>query len=194
MDNSKRVKILQAAIKVFARDGFFNAKVEEIARQAGVATGTTYLYFDNKDDILISIFEEEMIPIIESMKSAMAPQTTAREKIKAFVYQYMNMVREKPDMAQLLEVELRQSHKFIHGYQGTKFKEYLNIISEAFIEGQENGEFITDIHPTMFKQILFGALDQISMNWTLSKSKKIDLDVSAGQVIKVILDGVSTAE
>ncbi len=191
MDTVKRTKILQAAIKVFARDGFFNAKVEEIARQAGVATGTTYLYFTNKDDILISIFEEEMVPIIDNMKNNLLRKKTAREKLEAFITGHLTMVREKPDMAQLLELELRQSSKFIHGYNGTKYKEYLNIISEAFIFGQSNGEFKKEIHPTIFKQILFGALDQISMNWTLSKSRKIDLEDSADQIIKVILDGIA---
>ena len=191
MDTIKRTKILKAAIKVFAQEGFFNAKVEQIAKLAGVATGTTYLYFENKDDILISIFEEEMLPIIESMRIALSKKETARQKISEIIFNHLQMVQEKPDMAQLLEIELRQSSKFIHGYHGTKFKEYLDIMASAFAEGQENGEFRNDIHPTIFKQILFGALDQIAINWTLSKSKKIDLKFSADQIAALILDGIS---
>jgi len=191
MDTIKRTKILKAAIKVFAQEGFFNAKVEQIAKLAGVATGTTYLYFENKDDILISIFEEEMIPIIESMRIALGKKNTAREKIHEIISSHLQMIQEKPDMAQLLEIELKQSSKFIHNYKGTKFKEYLDIMAEAFEEGQANGEFRNDIQPTIFKQILFGALDQISINWTLSKSKKIDLKFSADQIAALILDGIS---
>jgi len=191
MDAIKRTKILKAAVKVFAQEGFFNAKVEQIAKMAGVATGTTYLYFENKDDILISIFEEEMIPIIESMRVALSKKDTAREKISEIIYCHLQMIQDKPDMAQLLEIELRQSSRFIHGYQGTKFKEYLDVMASAFAEGQHNGEFRDDIHPTIFKQILFGALDQISINWTLSKSKKIDLKFSADQIGTLILDGIS---
>ncbi len=191
MDTIKRTRILKAAIKVFAKEGFFNARVEQIAKLAGVATGTTYLYFENKDDILISIFEEEMIPIIDSLRLALSKKQTAREKIIEIISNNLEMIQEKPDMAQLLEIELRQSSKFIHGYQGTKFKEYLDIIAAAFAEGQENGEFRDDIQPTIFKQILFGALDQIAMNWTLSKSKKIELKTVAGQIADVILNGVS---
>ncbi|HPG38525.1 MAG TPA: TetR/AcrR family transcriptional regulator [bacterium] len=190
MDSHKRAKILKAAIKIFARDGFFNAKVEEIAKEAGVATGTTYLYFDNKDDILISIFEEEMIPIIETMRNAISKKATAREKIIEIITCHLKMMQEKADMGQLLELELRQSSKFIHGYQGTRFKEYLDIMGETLAVGQESGEFRNDIHPVIFKQILFGALDQISMNWSLSKSRKIDLHLSADQIAAVLLDGI----
>ncbi len=191
MDSGKRERILKAAIKVFARDGFFHAKVEEIAKEAGVATGTTYLYFENKDDILISIFEEEMQPIIEAMKAEMSNKQTAREKILCFVNLHFEMIQDNPDMAQLLEVELRQSSKFIHGYDGTKFKEYLNVISAALEEGQAKGEFRPDIHPSIFKQILFGAVDQIATNWTLSKSKRYSLKQSAEQIAAVVLDGIS---
>jgi TetR/AcrR family fatty acid metabolism transcriptional regulator len=190
MDSGKRERILKAAIKVFARDGFFNAKVEEIAREAGVATGTTYLYFENKDDLLISIFEEEMLPLIETMRKDLASKKTGRDKIIGFLNLHFDMIQNNPDMAQLLEVELRQSHKFVHGYDGTKFKEYLNIISEAFEEGQTTGEFRKDIHPSIFKQILFGAVDQIATNWTLSKSKKYALSQCAEQITLVILEGI----
>ncbi len=190
MDSKKRDKILKAAIKVFARDGFFNAKMEEIASTAGVATGTPYLYFKNKDDLLISIFEEEMVPIIENMRKKLSELNSAREKLTGFVNFHMDMVQKKPDMAQLLQVELRQSNKFVHGYSGTKFKEYLAIISDILVQGQEEGEFRTDINPTIFKQILFGAIDEIATNWTLSKTKKIKLTDSADQISKVILEGL----
>lgn len=191
MDANKRTRLLKAAVKVFARDGFFKAKVEEIARMANVATGTTYLYFENKDDLLISIFEEEMVPIIEASRKAVSEQKTAHDKIVAFITNHLRMVQESPDMAQLLEVELRQSSKFIHGYSGTKFKEYLEIIGEIVTEGEESGEFRADIHPTIFKQVLFGAIDQICLNWTLSKSKKYDLEKSGEQIATIILHGIS---
>ena len=191
MDASKRTRLLKAAVKVFARDGFFKAKVEEIARMANVATGTTYLYFENKDDLLISIFEEEMVPIIEASVKAVSEQKTAFDKIVAFITNHLHMVQESPDMAQLLEVELRQSSKFIHTYSGTKFKEYLDIIARIVAEGQKNGEFRSDIHPSIFKQMLFGAIDQICLNWTLSKSKKYDLEKSGEQIAAIMLNGIS---
>ncbi|RPI02100.1 MAG: TetR family transcriptional regulator, partial [Calditrichaeota bacterium] len=158
MDASKRERLLKAAIKIFARDGFFKAKVEEIAKMAKVATGTTYLYFKNKDDLLISIFEEEMTPIIEKMKEELAKAESPEDKIMAFVTSHFNLVEKNPDLALLLEVELRQSNKFLHDYKGTKFKEYLDVMSDAFIQGQNTGLFRQDVHPSIFKQMVFGAL------------------------------------
>ncbi len=190
MDASKRERLLKAAIKVFARDGFFKAKVEEIAKLAGVATGTTYLYFKNKDDLLISIFEEEMTPIIENMKTELAKFTSPQEKISTFIFRHFETVEKNPDLALLLEVELRQSNKFLHDYKGTKFKEYLDLIGDAFAQGQEEGVFRKDLHASLFKQMVFGAIDQISTNWTLSKSKKFKLQDAAEQISEAIVRGV----
>ena len=190
MKNSKREKILKAAIKIFARDGFFNAKVEDIARQAGVATGTTYLYFKNKDDLLISIFEEEMMPIIKSAEEAIDAADTPDEKLRAFIAHHLQLVEENADMAHLLQVELRQSSKFLKNYSGTKFKEYLDLIADILRTGQAGSVFKEDINPTLFKQIVFGAVDQISTNWTISKTRKISLKTSADQICMVILEGV----
>lgn len=190
MDPTKRERLLKAAIKLFARDGFFKAKVEEVAKNAGVATGTTYLYFKNKDDLLISIFEEEMTPIIEEMKEAMAKLSSPQEKVLAFVSRHFEMVKKSPDLALLLVVELRQSNKFLRGYKGTKFKEYLDLLAEAFEQGQQEGVFRTDIPPTILKQVVFGALDQLSTNWVLSKSKRVDLREAAASVGKILLEGI----
>ncbi len=190
MDPSKRERLLKSAIKVFARDGFFKAKVEEIAKHAGVATGTTYLYFKNKDDLLISIFEDEMTPIIERTKNDLAKKSSPEERISTFILRHCEMVEQNPDLALLLEVELRQSNKFLHDYKGSKFKEYLDLIGDAFEEGQKSGLFRTDIHPSLFKQMVFGAVDQISTNWTLSKTKKFKLADAALQISMTMLSGV----
>ena len=191
MRGNKREKILKAALKVIAREGFFHSKVEDIAGEAGVATGTPYLYFENKDDILISIFEEEMVPIIEKIQREVDSCTTCTKKIVTFVKCQLQMIEENPDMAQLLEVELRQSSKFMRGYRGGTFKKYLDILGNAFAEGQKAGEFRGDINPSLFKQMVFGAVDQISMNWTLSRSKKYTLKTSGEQIVEVILNGIS---
>ncbi len=191
MDPSKRERLLQAAIKLFARDGFFKAKVEEVAKMAGVATGTTYLYFKNKDDLLISIFEEQMTPIIEEMKVALSELSSPIEKVLAYIARHFEMVERNPDLALLLIVELRQSNKFLHDYSGTKFKEYLDLLGQAFEEECRAGIFRSDIPSTILKQTVFGALDQISTNWVLSKSKKIDLTTAAESIGKILLEGIT---
>ncbi len=190
MNTGKRERILQAAISVFAERGFYNAKMEDIARAAGVAVGTTYLYFENKDDLMISIFEEEMAPIIKRMREAMAAQSTATEKLAAFIRSHLQFVERNPDMAHLLEVEVRFCSKFILGYQGSSFKEYLDLIAAALVEGQITGEFDPAIHPTVFKQLVFGAVDQMATAYTISRSKGFRLSSHAEEITAVFLNGI----
>jgi TetR/AcrR family fatty acid metabolism transcriptional regulator len=190
MTMKKRASIIDAAISVFAEKGFIHTKVEDIAKKARVATGTPYLYFDNKDDILIKIFEEQMAPIIELMRTEIGTRSTVEEKIKYIVFKHFELVQTTPDMAKLIMIELRQSDKFMHQYGGTIYKDYLNIIGQVFEEGQQEGIFRDNIHSTIFKQVLFGALDQITQNWTLSKTRRIDLSESANQIVDIILKGI----
>jgi len=113
----KHKRILQAAIKVFAKNGFYNSKVSEIAQEAGVADGTIYLYFKNKDDILISLFEEEMEKIIQNMKQEIGKEEDLLKKLKMFAVVQLNSKKENPDLAAIMEVELRQSSKFMKEYR-----------------------------------------------------------------------------
>lgn len=189
---SKGERIRKAAVQVFAAKGFYNAKIAEIALKAKVATGTVYLYYKSKDDILISIFEEEMTPIIERVQRELNKENNAIDKLRKFAFLHLDMVERNQDLAQLFQVELRQSSRFIHEYAGTKFKEYLDIIARIFEEGQQKGLIREDIHPVVFKQIYFGALDEISTNWLLSKVKKHSLSGTAEQISDAFIDGISS--
>ena len=168
----KHKKILQAAIKVFAHNGFYNSKVSEIAKEAGVADGTIYLYFKNKDDILISLFEEEMENIIENMKEEMDKQEDLLSKLKRFAVVQLNSKRDNPDLAAIMEVELRQSSKFMKEYVNKKFIEYLKIVSSIIKEGQQQGILKKDIDPTIVSRAFWGALDEVARFWVLSRRKR----------------------
>lgn len=143
----KHAKIIKAAVKVFAKNGFYNSRVSEIAKEAQVADGTVYLYFKNKDDILIRLFEEEMDKIITNMKEEMERVADPSEKLRRFALIHLNMVRENKNLAEVIQVELRQSSKFMHEYKNRKFIEYLNIISGIVKDGQRTGHFRPDAMP-----------------------------------------------
>jgi TetR/AcrR family fatty acid metabolism transcriptional regulator len=192
--DDKRKRILKAAVKVFAQKGFYNSKVSEIAKYAGVADGTIYLYFKNKDEILISIFEEEMGNFIGSVNHELGAESNAIEKIKRFIHAHLRFVKKNPKLAQVLQLELRQSNKFIKEYTGSKLKEYLNLIGDLIEEGQNQGVIRRDIHAGLAKRILFGALDEIATHWVLLKNDKYDLEQSANQVSDIFIRGVSVSE
>ncbi|MCD4666145.1 MAG: TetR family transcriptional regulator [Bacteroidales bacterium] len=189
-NNNKRERILKAATQVFAQNGFYSSKISQIAKIANVADGTIYLYFKNKDDILISLFEDEMNKIIRSMKEEITRETGFENKIRKFIEKHLALIDENRDMAEVMQIELRQSHKFMKAYAGTKFSDYLNIISSIITQGQKDGEVNQDIIPGVAKRILFGALDEISSYWVLSKNRKYNLYVSAKMIGDIFINGV----
>lgn len=188
--HDKRDKILKSAIKVFARKGFYNAKISEIARHAGIADGTVYLYFKNKDDILISLFDESMGNIIDAFQAKLATLTDPAEKLLAFIHHHLELVRTTPDLAAVFQLELRQSNKFLKEYSGSRFNDYLNVISAIIHEGQKAGLFHKNLMPGIVKRALFGALDEFSTLWVLRKDKKYDLRDAGDQIGKLFLQGL----
>ncbi len=188
--DDKRDRILKAATQVFAQYGFYNSKISEIAKAADVADGTIYLYFKNKDDLLISLFEEEMTKIIRKMKEEVAKKEGFENKVRKFIQVHLDLIAENKDLAEVLQIELRQSHKFMKEYMGTKLNDYLNIISSIIIQGQKNGEVRSDVVPGVAKRILFGALDELSGFWVLSKNKRYSLSVSAQMLGDIFIKGI----
>ncbi len=186
----KHGRIIQAAIRVFARNGFFNSRIAEIAKEANVADGTIYLYFNNKYDILITIFEEEMGKIIARVKQEIAKFDDPRDKLHHFALLHLSLVEKDKELAELIQVELRQSSKFIKEYRNRKFAEYLHIISQIVREGQKRGIFRQDIRPGIFKRAFFGALDEMSRFWVLSSKKKYSVRTAARQISQYFLNGI----
>ncbi|MEM1348567.1 MAG: TetR/AcrR family transcriptional regulator, partial [Myxococcota bacterium] len=111
--SEKRRRILDGALRAFARKGFYNTKVSEIASEAGVADGTIYLYFKNKDDLLISLFEDRMEWVIERLETELSTGGSVVERLTAFVSLHFMLVEEERDLAEFITVELRQSAKFV---------------------------------------------------------------------------------
>src|SRR5262249_1909795 len=151
---AKRARILDAAVKVFAQEGFYNAKVSQIAHAAGVADGTIYLYFKSKDDLLISLFEDRMERVNANLREALGASPSAVERLKAVVRLHLQLVAENRHMAEVICVELRQSSKFIKEYANPKFAEFLRLIAGAVAEGQAVGEIRRDVDPQIFSRAL----------------------------------------
>src|SRR4029450_13576493 len=161
----KYQKIIQAATKVFASQGFYNSKVADIAREADVADGTIYLYFKNKDDILISIFENSMDTFIGALEKTLKSLKDPIEKLHCFIRLHLELVENNQDVAQVLQIELRQPSKFMKEYAATKFRDYLEIIAEVLEEGQRLGLFKKEISPGIVKRAIFGAVDEMALAW-----------------------------
>ena len=188
--DEKYRKIIAAATKIFAQKGFFKAKVSEIAKEAGIADGTVYIYFKHKDDILISLFEEKMQEVLDNMKEQLALETDPLQKIEKFALVHLKLIEDHKDIAEIIQVELRQSSKFMKNYHNTKFFEYLNLISTIIQEGKEKGIIRDDIIPGIAKRAFFGALDEMSRFWVLSKNPKYDIQTASRQIANFFINGI----
>ena len=189
-NNNKHQRIIQAAVKVFAQKGFYQAKVSEIARAAGVADGTIYLYFQNKDDMLISLFEQEMRVILTEMKAALDAEKGPADKLAAFARTHLALVMHNQELAEIIQVEIRQSAKFMKEYRNIPFRDYLGLLSQIIKQGQEQGVFDPDVLPGVFKRAFFGALDEMSRYWVLSSARKYSIDEAARQISRFFICGI----
>jgi TetR/AcrR family fatty acid metabolism transcriptional regulator len=189
-DPGKRERILDAAVRVFAKEGFYGAKVAQIAQAAGVADGTIYLYFKSKDDLLISLFEDRMDRVNATLREAISSSVDPVDCIRRIVRLHLELVQKNRHMAEVVTVELRQSAKFIKEYANPKFGEFLHLIANAVAEGQSSGVLRADVDPAIFARALFGALDEIALAWLVKGKERIDLPRAAEQLANLFIDGL----
>jgi TetR/AcrR family fatty acid metabolism transcriptional regulator len=187
----KREAILRAATKVFATNGYFNSKVADVARVAGVADGTVYLYFKSKEEILRSIFERGVSEAIAAARAEVATLDDAREKLRRIARLHLERLGADRDLAVVFQVELRGSTKFMEEFSAAGLAEYLRLIRETLEEGQHAGLFRAELNAKVVAKILFGALDEMATNWILSP-RAYKLAPLADQVLDIFLNGVSS--
>ncbi len=187
---AKRERILRAAIKIFSQKGFFNSKVSDIARSAGVADGTIYLYFRNKDDLLISLFEEKMAEVVADVRERIAAEDGALSRLKIFIENHMSLLVREAGLIEVIQVELRQSNKFMKEYVPVRFLEYLDVISEILELGKREGTFRPDLNVTLARRAVFGALDEIALAYVLSRKRKYVPADAASEIYRILAGGL----
>ena len=190
---AKRDRILRAAIRIFSQKGYFNSRISEIARSAGVADGTIYLYFKNKDDLLISLFEEKMGEVVADIRARVADGSGALARLQIFIRNHMDLLTREAGLIEVIQVELRQSNKFMKEYVPVKFLEYLDVISGILEDGKREGVFRPDLNVTLARRAIFGALDEISLAYVLSRKRKYDPSAAAAEIYRMFADGLSTS-
>jgi TetR/AcrR family fatty acid metabolism transcriptional regulator len=186
----KRDAILKAATQVFARRGYFNAQVADVARAAGVAAGTVYLYFRSKDDLLVSIFERTMKEAMVEGHAALANVKGTGERLRRIARLHLERMGRDRDLAVVFQVELRQSTKFMARFSSTYLRDYLGIIRDTIADGQTAGHLRRDVNATVAAKALFGALDEMATNWILS-NRRYSLAAQADAVVDLFLNGVA---
>jgi TetR/AcrR family fatty acid metabolism transcriptional regulator len=189
-DPDKPQQIIDAAIRVFARTGYYNSRVSDIAREAGIASGTIYLYFKTKEEILVTLFREKMAGFVAHQRREMFGQPDPVVKIRKLVGVHFSVLEQNPELAEVVQVELRQGNKFFRGASAHEVSAYFELIGSVLEEGVAAGCFRSDLPVKVATKVLFGAMDQMATSWVLGK-RGYRLADTAEEVATIFLKGVT---
>ncbi|ATP41363.1 TetR family transcriptional regulator [Solibacillus sp. R5-41] len=164
----KYMQIVDAAVIAIAENGYHQAQVSKIAKQAGVADGTIYLYFKNKEDILISVFKEKMSIFVDNLQDIMNSGNTPSEKLCKMIDNHLSVLSSDRHLATVTQLELRQSNRELRLKINSILKEYLALLDQILIEGMVSGEFNATMDVRIARQMVFGTIDEISTTWVMA--------------------------
>ncbi|GLF90059.1 TetR family transcriptional regulator [Bacillus australimaris] len=185
----KYMQIIDAAVVVIAENGYHQSQVSKIAKQAGVADGTIYLYFKNKEDILISLFKEKMGQFIERMETDIQKKPSAKEKLLLLIEEHFRMLAQNHHLALVTQLELRQSNLELRQKINEVLKGYLNMLDSILTEGKKTGEFRQNLDVRLARQMVFGTIDETATTWVMN-DQKYDLPALAENVHDLLLNGI----
>jgi TetR/AcrR family fatty acid metabolism transcriptional regulator len=188
-ERPKYKQIIEAAVEVIAENGFHASQVSKIAKKANVADGTIYLYFKNKEDILISVFREKMGNFIGQTTEALAHDHTASEKLLTMIQMHYRWLSDNPYLALVTQLELRQSKPALRYEINKVFKSYLDLIDTIIEQGIEEQEIRSDINSKVIRQMIFGTLDETVTTWVM-KSQRYSLLGEAETVHHLLTRGI----
>jgi TetR/AcrR family fatty acid metabolism transcriptional regulator len=189
---NKRERILDAAVRVFARKGFYATRVSEVAKAAGVADGTIYLYFESKEHLLVSLFEDRVQRLLAYLETELPRVATASRKLQRIIELQLGLLEGERDLAEVVTIILRQSTRLMKERAAPKFTAYLDVIAGVIAEGQATGELRADVSPHLAARAVFGALDAIAMTWALGKAEHGGLLRASGQLVEMVLRGLAS--
>lgn len=161
--------IIDAAVKVIARHGYHQAQVSKIAREASVADGTIYLYFDSKEDVLISLFREKMGLFTETIRERIEKMERAEDQLRELIYLHLHQLSLNRDFAVVTQIELRQSNPAVRAGINDVLKQYLNVIDQIILLGKKQRVFRQDVEHAVARKMIFGTLDEAVTSWVMNE-------------------------
>jgi TetR/AcrR family fatty acid metabolism transcriptional regulator len=187
--NNKYYQILEAAVRVFARQGFHQSTVAQIAKEAGVADGTIYLYFKNKDDILVQFFSVRTKQVFESFREAVDTAENSTDKLRNLVRRHLVEFQRDKDGAVVYQVETHQNSRLAEAQIREMSKMYRDLISEIIEQGQQEGAIRKDLYVGLVKRFIIGAVDEVINTW-LHTEEEYDLVSMADPLVELFIKGI----
>jgi len=191
--NGKYHQILEAAIKVFAEQGFHQATISQIAREAGVADGTIYLYFKNKEDIMVNFFGYKTKQVFGRFREEVDKADNARDKLRMLIKRHLEEFQRDRSMAILYQTETRRFSRMCEEQIREMSKMYLDLVSEIVESGQDEGLMRKDLYMGLVKRFIIGAIDEVINTW-LHSGGNYDLVSMADPLVDLFIRGVGNPE
>ncbi len=191
--NDKYRRILEAAVKVFAEQGFHQSTIAQVAREAGVADGTIYLYFKNKDDILIQFYQYKTKQVFQKFRDEVEKGSTAVEKLRNLIRTHLQEFQNDRNMAIVYQAETHQNRRLAFEQIRDMSKMYRDIISEVIEQGQDEGTMRKDLYVGLVKRFINGAVDEVINSW-IHSGGKYDLVSMADPLVDLFIRGIGTHE
>ena len=188
-DKPKYKQIIDAAIIVIAENGYHQSQVSKIAKQAGVADGTIYLYFKNKEEILVSVFEEKMEIFAENLKEIIQQEISSSEKLYKMIENHFMVLSSNHHLATVTQLELRQANLALRLRINAVLRNYLILLDTILKEGIDQGEFDHTIDIRLARQMVFGTIDETTTTWVMNEHKYNLVDLTS-KVHRLLLNGV----
>ena len=185
----KYYAILEGAMKVFAENGFHKSQVSRIAKEAGVADGTIYLYFKKKEDILTSLFQEKLGELVEKFNNAVSESISPKEALRKICEIHFSELENNIHMAYLTQIELRQSDLELRKEIGLALKRYIILIENILEKGKHDGSFRADLDVKLVRLLIFGGMDEVVTSWLIS-GQKYSLTAQVGPTLDFFLKGI----
>jgi TetR/AcrR family fatty acid metabolism transcriptional regulator len=191
--NNKYHLILEAAVKVFARQGFYQSTVAQIAKEAGVADGTIYLYFKNKDDILVQFFSYRTKQVFDRFRAAVKKADNGLDKLRNLIRRHLTEFQRDRDMAVVYQVETHQNSRLAESQIREMSVMYQDLVSEIIETGQQDGSIRKDLYVGLVKRFILGAVDEVINTW-LHSEKDYDLVSMADPLVELFIRGIGSSD
>lgn len=183
-------QIIEAAVKVIAENGYHGSQVSKIAKEANVADGTIYLYFKNKEHILVSLFEVKMGEFIDQIAKAIEENDSASNQLYTLIKMHFTQLSSDYYLAIVTQLELRQSNISLRLQINQVLKPYLTVIDGIIQKGIEQQQFREDLNIPLVRQMIFGTLDEIVTNWVM-KEQKYNLVDMAPEIHRMLVSALA---
>ncbi|HGE72347.1 TPA: TetR/AcrR family transcriptional regulator [Candidatus Poribacteria bacterium] len=190
-DNEKRKRILDSAIKVFAKTGYSDARIQDVAEEAGVSHGTVYIYFKNKDALFMSIFQEILGELIQYISSEIQKEKNAEDKIRRIISMQLDIIEENPDLTKLILIEFPRSGNFLNDSNTNVLSRYIDLISDVLKQGIDEGIFSIEMRTEVTATMIYAGIQGIATRWILD-GMGYSLKAMEKSIADILLNGLKS--